>query len=160
MNEAGCWVSCDIANLRWVDSSGHRGQLCSIQGYQNARSMARVLAVDDDHGILDLIRRAAEAKGHQVELADTGARFMTAYSRMNPDVVIVDVVMPDVDGIELIRWLADVQSTARIIVISGDGPVLYAQMAGMLAEARGLGTVSVLAKPFRAADLCDAISNA
>ena len=122
--------------------------------------MARVLAVDDDHDILDFIRRAAEAKGHQVELANTGARFMTAYSRMNPDVVIVDVVMPDVDGIELIRWLADIQSKARVIVISGNVPSRYADMAAMLAEAVGLGTVTVLAKPFGPADLCNAIEAA
>jgi DNA-binding response OmpR family regulator len=122
--------------------------------------MARVLAVDDDQDILDFIRRAAEAKGHQVELANSGASFMTAYSRMNPDVVIVDVVMPDVDGIELIRWLADIQSKARIIVISADVTSRYAKMAALLAEAVGFGTVTVLARPFRASDLCKAIGAA
>jgi DNA-binding response OmpR family regulator len=122
--------------------------------------MARVLAVDDDHDILDFIRRAAEAKGHQVEWANTGAHFMTAFSRMNPDVVIVDVVMPDVDGIELIRWLADIQAKARITVISGDVTNRYAHMAAMLADAVGLGTVTVLAKPFGPADLCNAIDAA
>jgi len=119
--------------------------------------MARILAVDDNRDILDLIRRAAEADGHQVETASTAAGFMVAYSRLDPEVVLLDVVMPGMDGIELIRWLVDIQSSARIIVMSGDLSGPYTEMAGALAKANGLQSVTLLPKPFRVKELCSAI---
>lgn len=117
-----------------------------------------VLAVDDNGDILELIRRAAAGAGHQIEAVTTGAKFMDAFSRLKPEVVILDVFMPDMDGIELIRWLADVESTARLIIMSGDPMGPYGTFAAKLAEASGARKVAVLAKPFRMHELLTAIA--
>lgn len=115
------------------------------------------MAVDDNREILALVHRAAVSAGHEVEVVTSGAQFMTAYSRFKPDVVIIDIVMPDIDGIELLRWLYDVQSSARVIIISGDISGSYGSIAKKLAEAHGGSSVSVLAKPFRLTELVTAI---
>lgn len=115
--------------------------------------MARILVVDDDNEILNVIRTVAESAGHIVEVVNHGGRFMTAYVRTKPDIIVLDVVMPDVDGIELIRWLVDVGCTARIIITSGAHGGGYGEMAGSLARAAGVANVVTLPKPFHIRDL-------
>lgn len=119
--------------------------------------MARVLAVDDNLDILDLVRRAAGMHGHQVLTVTSAADFMTAYPAFDPDVVILDVVMPGMDGIELVRWLADIHCKARVVIMSGDMSGPFRQMAGHLAKDNGLHEVRTLPKPFRISELMAAI---
>ena len=116
----------------------------------------RLLAVDDDPGILAIIREIATELGFEVETLTKSTSFMTTYVRVRPDVVTLDVVMPDMDGIELIRWLSDIGSTAGVIILSG-GNAIYLEQSRKIATARGALRTSVLAKPFRVTDLRTAL---
>jgi CheY-like chemotaxis protein len=112
----------------------------------------RILIVDDEPDFLVVVRRVAEGLGFEVECMTHGRDFKQAYTRFDPTVVILDMVMPDVDGIELIEWLAEVQSKANVIIISGFTPI-YAKTAMALGEAKGLLSIARLAKPVSLATL-------
>lgn len=112
----------------------------------------RMLIVDDEPAFLIVVRRVAERLGYEVESMTDGRDFKQAYVRFDPTVVILDMIMPEVDGIELVEWLAEVRCKAQIIIISGFTPI-YAKTAVALGEARGLLSISRLAKPVSLATL-------
>ncbi len=113
--------------------------------------MNRLLVVDDDDGVADLIHRVAEGVGFEVRSVRNGASFKLAYDEFRPHGVVLDVLMPDMDGLELITYLAERKCEAGIIIISG-GEELRG-MAMRLGEARGLKIVASMAKPLRVAEL-------
>lgn len=117
----------------------------------------RLLSIDDDPDILSLIRRVAVDLGFEVDVVTHGSFFMAAYVRKKPDVITLDLYMPDMDGIELIRWLGDVGCTARVILMSG-AAFHYSQMAQRLAHDGSKLNVSCLNKPFAIADLRNALT--
>ncbi len=119
----------------------------------------RLLAVDDDPGILAIIQRVAEEMGFAVETLSMSARFMTTYVRFKPDVITLDVMMPDLDGIEVIRWLSDIETPATVIILSG-GSSIYVELGQKLAEARGTLRTSILNKPFTLGGLRGALASA
>jgi DNA-binding NtrC family response regulator len=106
----------------------------------------RMLIVDDEPDFLIVVRRVAERLGYEVETMTDSRNFKQAYTRFGPTVVILDMIMPEVDGIELVGWLAGVRSKAHIIIVSGFTPI-YAKTAVTLGEAKGLLSISRLAKP-------------
>jgi DNA-binding response OmpR family regulator len=116
----------------------------------------RLLVVDDEAEFGALVRRVAEKLDFAVEVTTRGRDFKEAYERFDPTVVILDMIMPEIDGIELIEWLASVQCAARIIIVSGYTPV-YARLAVTLGEAKGLLSISRLTKPVSLASLTAAL---
>lgn len=116
----------------------------------------RLLLVDDRPDIGDMIQRVAEQLGYEVQAAVHGEEFKRIYNSFNPTTIFLDIVMPDIDGIELIKWLIDQQSAAKIFVASAFNPQ-YAEMAETLGNVRGLD-VSFVDKPFRIADLRAALA--
>jgi DNA-binding NtrC family response regulator len=119
----------------------------------------RMLIVDDEPDFMVVVRRVAERLGFEVECVTHGRDFKQAYARFDPTVVILDMVMPEVDGIELIEWLAGVGAKAQIIIISGFTPI-YAKTAVTLGEAKGLLSISRLAKPVSLAALTGILTEA
>lgn len=109
----------------------------------NAR---RLLVCDDEPAIGRLVRHIAEPLGFEVEVTTDGATFMSRYPRFQPTTVIIDMVMPGIDGNELIAWLAEQQSLSRLIIVT-DYHQDYADHAKILAEFRGLSPVTSLHKP-------------
>ena len=120
-------------------------------------SNKRLLAVDDNKPFLEFVRKVGVGLGYDVELASDGAAFKTLYESFQPETVVVDLIMPDIDGMELIQWLAEVDSRARVIVITGYSPE-YASLAKMLGEGKGLNAVKALTKPIKAGDLRAALT--
>lgn len=116
----------------------------------------RVLVVDDEPMFGDFVRTVCEELGHEVLVTIEARAFQDAYESFDPTVVILDVIMPDVDGIELLQWLIDQGCSARILVVTGYNPK-YAEMAQILGGAKGLD-VRNFSKPVRAADLRTALS--
>jgi DNA-binding response OmpR family regulator len=110
----------------------------------------RLLIVDDEPDFGTFVRRVAEKLGYEVRVTANAQDFKSTYTQFDPAIIVVDILMPDVDGIELIQWLRSKQSKARILIISGYNP-RYAKMA----EDIGSKTMSVerLAKPVSVADL-------
>jgi DNA-binding response OmpR family regulator len=119
----------------------------------------RLLAVDDDTHILLIVRAVAVDLGFAVETLSESARFMTTYNRVKPDIVTLDIMMPDMDGIEIIQWLNDIESTASVIILSG-GARMYMKLGEKLANARGSLHTTLLVKPFALDDLRKALVTA
>jgi two-component system KDP operon response regulator KdpE len=82
--------------------------------------MARVLAVDDDAALLRVLRIGLVALGHEVLTASTGARGISEAAVGAPDVIVLDLGLPDMDGLEVCRRIRQ-WSAVPIIVLSADG---------------------------------------
>jgi CheY-like chemotaxis protein len=109
--------------------------------------MAQILVIDDEPQLRRLIARILKGRGHTVHEANNGEEGIGLFHRVHPDLVITDIVMPDMEGIELTRKLHEEAPTIPILAISGSGHSVYLQAA------IGLGATAALAKPFRAAEL-------
>lgn len=117
----------------------------------------RILIIDDDQGFRDFARDAAATQGWAVETAANGREGCLAFASFKPDVVVLDIVMPKMDGFEVLDWLAEAQADCRIILLTGYNPS-YGSMAEQLGEAKGLPAVTMLTKPVRLAALVAAIA--
>ncbi len=117
----------------------------------------RLLVVDDEPEFGEFVRKVAVALGFEVEVTGDGKSFMKAYESFDPSVIILDLVMPGIDGVELVQWLVEHNCTAHLIVITGYNPK-YAALAGKLAEARGLSSVTTLTKPVKLSRLRNALA--
>jgi CheY-like chemotaxis protein len=112
----------------------------------------RLLVIDDDPAIAQLIEEVAKGSGFEVKCALNAEDFRSVLKAWEPTAIILDLQMPETDGIELVRFLAQEECRAKIMMISGfDSRVLAA--AKRLGEARGLAMAGTLPKPFRLADL-------
>lgn len=82
--------------------------------------MAKVLIVDDDGHIREVVRFALERAGHQVVEAADGASALLAFEREQPDLLVLDIVMPELDGIEVCRRLRQQSDTPILFLSSRD----------------------------------------
>ena len=119
----------------------------------------RLLVVDDEPGFGEFVRKVAVKLGYEVAVTTSGREFKRLYDGFGPTVVLLDVVMPEIDGVELVQWLADRGADAHLLVVTGYTPN-YAMLAKKLAEARGLRSVTTLTKPVRMAALQKALTPA
>lgn len=117
----------------------------------------RLLVVDDDPDIGELVRVVAERVGYEVTVTTKAERFMAMFAEIEPHAVVLDMVMPDVEGTELVKWLADLSFSGQIVLISGYAPI-YSEMAKELGDAKGLPPVRTLAKPIDLGELREALS--
>jgi CheY-like chemotaxis protein len=118
----------------------------------------RLLIVDDEPRFAAFVERVAQPLGYDVEVTNHGRDFKTAYQREQPDTIVLDMVMPDIDGNELVLWLVEQQCAADIIIITGYHPD-YAVNARLLAEYKGLRPVATLSKPVSISRLREALAN-
>jgi CheY-like chemotaxis protein len=117
----------------------------------------RLLVCDDEAAVCRFVRNATEHRGgYEVRLTTSGAELMQIYDDFKPTIILLDMVMPGVDGNEVIMWLAGRGCTARLIVMTGYHSQ-YADHARTLAEYRGFGAVAILHKPFGVKDLLAAL---
>jgi CheY-like chemotaxis protein len=116
--------------------------------------MARVLVVDDESQMREVLRQALERRGHSVDQAGDGRQALQRLAEHQPDLVITDLVMPDMEGIETIQALRRKCPKMPIIAISGGGrvdPENYLSMAGQI------GANRTFAKPFRLEEILTAV---
>ncbi|MBK8173786.1 MAG: response regulator [Rhodospirillales bacterium] len=116
------------------------------------------MIVDDEPRFAAFVERVAQPLDFDVDVTNHGREFKLAYKRRRPDVVVIDMVMPDIDGNELILWLVEQKCDADIIIITGYHPD-YALNARLLAEFKGLRSVSTLSKPVSVSRLREALLN-
>lgn len=108
--------------------------------------MAKILVVDDDAGVRGVLERILTRGGHQAVLASDGHEAIGLLASTPCDMVITDINMPDMDGIELILTLEDISRGTPVIAISGGGLI---EAGSLLSDAQGLGAVGTITKPFR-----------
>jgi len=104
--------------------------------------MANILVVDDEHGIRDLLSEILNDEGHAVELAENAAQARAARLRERPDLVLLDIWMPDTDGVTLLKeWASTGLLTMPVIMMSGHATIETA------VEATKIGAMAFLEKP-------------
>ncbi len=114
--------------------------------------MANILVVDDEHGIRDLLWEILNDEGHNVELAENAAQARAARSRERPDLVLLDIWMPDTDGVTLLKeWSASGALTMPVIMMSGHATIDTA------VEATKIGALAFLEKPITLQKLLKAV---
>ena len=116
--------------------------------------MAKILVVDDDLGVRRVILRALSALGHDIIEATNGVEALAMYKENPVDLVITDLIMPEKDGIELIRELQEIRAGLKVIAISGGGRHGKLELLD-LAEA--FGAQRVLSKPIHLDDLIETL---
>ena len=85
--------------------------------------MKKILIIDDEHYILESLKDALEDEGYNVLTADSGYKGINIIERENPDVVLLDIWLQDIDGIEVLKRVKDVRPELPIIMISGHGTI-------------------------------------
>ncbi|HEY6933988.1 MAG TPA: response regulator transcription factor [Marmoricola sp.] len=106
-----------------------------------------VLVVEDDRAVRESLRRSLEFNGYQVSLAEDGAEALAGISGINPDAVVMDVMMPRLDGIETTRALRSVGNDVPILVLTARDAV------GDRVEGLDAGADDYLTKPFALEEL-------
>jgi len=114
--------------------------------------MANILVVDDELGIRDLLSEILNDEGHQVELAENAAQARAARGRARPDLVLLDIWMPDTDGVTLLKeWSSSGLLTMPVIMMSGHATIDTA------VEATKIGAMAFLEKPITLQKLLKAV---
>ena len=114
-----------------------------------------ILVVDDEIGIRELLSEILFDEGYQVHLAENAAQARDFRSQQAPDLVLLDIWMPDTDGVTLLKeWVAQDLLTMPVIMMSGHGTIETA------VEATRIGAVDFLEKPIALQKLLDTVAKA
>jgi DNA-binding NtrC family response regulator len=114
----------------------------------------RVLAIDDEPAMTEWLKILLEHAGYEVKTALIGARGEEFFKSWHPDVVVTDMLLPDVDGIDLVRKFKQLDPEAEVILISGQGNIPRS------VEAVKAGAFDFLEKPVDAERLLDKLEKA
>ncbi len=119
--------------------------------------MATILVVDDDASIRRSLRRILELDGHAVEEAGNGSVALEGLADRQLDLVITDIYMPEMDGIEFVIRFRDLHPDTPVIAISGGG---YAPKEFVLKDASLIGATTTLSKPLTLDGVREAVARA
>jgi len=115
---------------------------------------ARILIVDDESNIRELLNEILSEEGYEVVTADNAAAARLSYAAQDFDLVLLDIWMPDTDGISLLKEWADSGSLGPVVMMSGHGTVDTA------VEATRLGAIDFMEKPVSLAKLLRTVEKA
>jgi len=118
--------------------------------------MATILAVDDEQSIRDILKMALEDEGHEVTLADGGRQAQDCISKKSYNLIITDLIMPDIDGIAIIKFALKKNPNTRMITITGGGKTDTEHYVKLAAE---LGVRKIVHKPFDLDQIIDAVND-
>ena len=116
--------------------------------------MAHVLLVEDSPAMLETLSFAMRSKGHSVVTASNGKEGMESFLANQFDLVVTDIIMPDMDGLALIDEMRRVVPNLKILAISGGGRAVEFDF---LDAARKYGAVATLEKPFPMSEFHNAV---
>jgi YesN/AraC family two-component response regulator len=126
--------------------------------------MHRILVIDDEPDVRDGIKRVLDRAGFSVRTVDNATDAMLELKRLAADVVITDIIMPKVNGVDAIECIVREFPMVRIVAISGGGnfDVTGYQPAAItttayLAAAKRAGAHCILTKPFESRELIEAV---
>jgi len=119
--------------------------------------MARILVVDDEPSVRKVVRKALEHAGHEVAEAEDGMVALDACRATPMDLVVTDLFMPVLDGLELIVKLREEFPGTKVVAISGS---VYERRPRFLEIAGRMASVVTLAKPFEVDQLLAAVQEA
>lgn len=119
--------------------------------------MARILLVDDDDQVRAMLKEVLGSSGYEVWEANDGTGVCKLYEQHRFDLVITDLVMPGIEGIELIIGLRQIDENVKIVAMSGAGPN---SAETYLNIANKLGAQHILSKPFTMQEFLTTVSSA
>lgn len=126
--------------------------------------MAAILLIDDEPDVLDSVGKVLERAGHEVHTCSDAADGLKIMEKSRVDIVITDLIMPNMNGVEVIKFIRNSYEKTKIIAISGGGnfgSALYQPNAitttAYLEAAANAGADWVLTKPFNLSDLISAV---
>ena len=119
---------------------------------QGCNAMARVLLAEDDQSMREFLSRALDRSGHEVTAVPDGLSALNAVSERGYDLLIADIVMPGIDGIEVSRQANKVNADLKVLFITGFSAVAKSARAEM-------GDIKVLSKPSHLRDLVDQVNS-
>src|SRR5210317_1540615 len=118
-------------------------------------SQAQILVVDDEPDIRQLVKEILEDEAYSVEVAKDGESARQIYARQKPDLVLLDIWMPDIDGISLLKeWSDNGRLESQVVIMSGHGTLETA------VEATRLGAFDFVQKPLSLAKLLATVRKA
>lgn len=123
------------------EKEGNENAICTYKGKES------ILFVEDEIDILELGKKFLQKSGYSVLTAQNGEEGLQRYNRQNVDLVVMDVGMPGMGGIEFLKTLQSINPDAKVLIISG-----YSAKSRTI-EALRLGSESFLAKPFKREEL-------
>ncbi|MDF1739502.1 MAG: sigma-54 dependent transcriptional regulator, partial [Verrucomicrobiales bacterium] len=109
--------------------------------------MAKILIIDDEAAILNLMAKSCEQQGHQVTAVQTGREGLASLEANTPDLMIVDLFIGDMNGLDIIKQSSEHHPDVQIVMVTGNGSIESA------VEAMRLGAFDYLTKPFELSDL-------
>lgn len=112
----------------------------------------KLLVVDDEKGITRIVEKTASELGFFVRTVNDPATAFDTFETFAPDVLLLDLMMPDVDGIDILNQILATGTGARIVVMSGYGTT-YLQLGKAVGAVHEHADIKTLAKPFRRDDL-------
>ena len=116
--------------------------------------MTSILVIDDEETIRKLFQLTLERAGYRVLTAEHGKHGLRLLERQDVDLILVDIFMPEMDGLEVIRLLRKTRSACKIIAISG-----RADTQAYLDTAKFLGAHATMEKPLNLQELLDTIAS-
>ena len=111
-----------------------------------------ILVVDDEPLMTNMVTEIGDLCGFDVIETNSAEEFQSARQDHNPTVVIMDIIMPDTDGIELLSWLSEHELFAPIILMSGYDKN-YLELASTVGSEKGNTIIGTLTKPFQISEL-------
>ncbi|WP_293787186.1 response regulator transcription factor [uncultured Pedobacter sp.] len=111
-----------------------------------------ILVIEDNHAILDVITLILESEAFNVDGLNKGADFINHVLKLNPDVIIMDIMLPDTDGRELLKELKNAEATKDIPVL-----MISARYNASNYSLDGIEADDFMAKPFNIDELMDKI---
>lgn len=111
----------------------------------------RILIVDDERAVANLLADAIQVQGHEATVVDRGDEALAALARQRPDAVFLDVLMPGMSGVEVLRRIRATDPDLPVILITGHAK------QDEIEEARRLGVSEIIEKPFILNNLSQAL---
>ncbi|MDU1414301.1 MAG: response regulator transcription factor [Clostridium sp.] len=109
-------------------------------------NLGKILVVDDDKNICEVIKMYLESSGYNVKVANDGREAQEAFSNYKPDLVLLDVMLPYIDGIDVLKWIRK-DSETPVIMITAKGET-FDKVLGL-----ELGADDYIVKPFEPKEL-------
>ena len=114
--------------------------------------MAKILVIDDEQGIRNLLDTLLRRKGYDVVLAESGSKGLELFRRERPDVIVLDLIMPEMTGLAVLRQIRSLDPKKPVIVLTGAGTAEAEQ------QVRALGVTEYVEKEFSLHRLGDALN--
>lgn len=118
--------------------------------------MAQILIIDDEDIVRDTVAQILKRDGHDVTEYGDGLEALNSTDLDHYDVALVDLFMPEIDGLELIPKLSEKAPDLRIIAMTGGA--MTGQAGGLLRAAESFGAAASLSKPFRVAEVRELVN--